>query len=143
MTNIPLDYAVIGFAGNKFKGKIAEEVYRLVETGMIRVVDLVFISKDADGGYTTAELNDLPEEVYRHFIPFGEHLTPLFTPEDVDGLAQGIPPDCAALLMLWQNTWTENFRRAVENANGTLLMHERIPGDVLDEVMKEIAAAQQ
>lgn len=141
-TEIPLDYAVIGFPGNQFSGEIAPELRRLVEQGLIRIVDLVFITRDPEGNVATIELNDLPEDLYRHFIPFGEHLAPLFTTEDVEAAAQSVPADCSALFVLWQNVWTENFRRAVKNSNGLLLVHERIPAEVLEEVVEEIATAQ-
>jgi hypothetical protein len=142
MTTIPLDWVLIGFTGNQFKGEIVPELYSLVERGIIRIVDLVFVAKDANGEYTVLELNDLPDEEYAQFVPLADHLDPLFTPEDVQNIAQRVPANSAALSILWQNTWTETFRRAVENANGILLAQERIPGEVLDEVYQEIAAAQ-
>jgi uncharacterized membrane protein len=141
MTDIPLDVALIDFPGNQFKGEIVPEIYRLVEQGIIRIIDVVFISKDKDGGFTALELNDLDEESYRQFVPFGKQIESLFTSEDVENAAKGVPPNSSALLLLWQNTWSEAIRRAVKNANGRLVMHERIPADVLDEVMQEVAAA--
>jgi hypothetical protein len=64
---VPLDYALIEFQGNQFKGEIAPEIYRLVEQGFIRIIDLVFISKDKKGNFTVLELNDLPKEQYSQF----------------------------------------------------------------------------
>ncbi len=52
---VPLDFAVIGFRGNKFNGEIAPEIYRLVSEGLVDIIDLVFISKDKDGQYTSFE----------------------------------------------------------------------------------------
>ena len=141
MNNLPLEWALIEFPGNQFKGEIVPELYRLVEQGIIRIVDVVFISKDKDGGYTSVELNDLPADVYSQFVPLREHLSSLFTEEDVASLAVRVPADSAALVLLWQNTWTENFRRAVANANGKLLGQERIPAEVVDEVMAEMTAS--
>jgi hypothetical protein len=140
---VPLDYALIEFPGNQFKGEIAPEIYRLVEEGLIRIVDLVFISKDKQGNFTLLELNDLPDEQYSQFAPLTEHLASLFTAEDVASLAASVPANCSALVMLWQNIWTERLRRAISNANGRLVAHERIPADVLNEVMAEVAAAKK
>jgi uncharacterized membrane protein len=137
---VPLDYMVIGFPGNKFKGEIAPEIYRLVDEGLIKIVDLVFISKDTKGQFTALELNDLPDDQYAQFVPLTEHMDPLFTAEDMTSLAASVPDDCSALVVLWQNVWTDKFRRAVAHADGVLLAHERVPAEVLNEVMAEIAA---
>jgi hypothetical protein len=86
-------------------------------------------------------LNDLPKEQYSQFVPLTKHLAPLFTAEDVTSLAAITPANSSTLVVLWQNIWTEKFRRAVANANGRIRVHERIPADVLNEVMAEVAAA--
>jgi len=140
---VPLDYALIEFQGNQFKGEIAPEIYRLVEQGLIRIIDLAFISKDQKGNFTILELNDLTDEQYSQFAPLTEHLDPLFTAEDEASLAANIPPNCSAMMVLWQNIWTDNLRRAVANANGRIRVHERVPADVLNEVMAEIEAAKK
>ena len=138
---VPLDYAVIGFRGNKFNGEIAPEIYRLASEGLIEVIDIVFISKDKDGQYTSFELNDLSSEEYEQFVPLAEHWESMLTAEDVATLAESVPADCSALVLLWKNIWTEKFRRAVKNSHGEVLVHERVPADVLNEVMAEIKAA--
>ena len=138
---VPLDYAVIDFRGNKFNGEIAPEIYRLASEGLIEVIDIVFISKDKDGQYTSFELNDLSSEEYEQFVPLAEHWESMLTAEDVATLAESVPADCSALVLLWKNIWTEKFRRAVKNSNGEILVHERVPADVLNEVMAEIKAA--
>jgi uncharacterized membrane protein len=140
---VPLDYAVIEFTGNQFKGEIAPEIYRLVEEGLIRIIDLVFISKDKNGNFTVLELNELSDEQYSQFAPLTEHLDPLFTDEDVASLAASVPANSSALAVLWQNVWTEKLRRAIANADGRLVAHVRVPADVLNEVMAEVAAAKQ
>jgi uncharacterized membrane protein len=138
---VPLDYAVIGFPGNKFNGEIAPEIYRLASEGLIEIVDIVFISKDKDGQHTSFELNDLSPEEYAQFAPLAEHWQSMLTPEDVETMASYVPADCSALVLLWKNIWTEKFRRAVKNSNGVVLAHERVPAEVLNEVMAEIKAS--
>jgi uncharacterized membrane protein len=140
---VPLEYVVIKFSGNKFKGEIAPEIYRLIEEGFVRIVDVVFVSKDKDGHFTVLELNDLSDEEYSQFAPLTEHLDPLFTGEDVSSLAAHVPPDTSALVLLWQDIWSEKLRRAIANADGQLVVRERIPAEVLNEVMDEIAAKKQ
>jgi len=49
---VPLEYALIGFPGNKLNGEIAPEIYRLAQEGFVRVIDVVCISKNKDGQFT-------------------------------------------------------------------------------------------
>src|SRR4026209_901838 len=58
----PVDVYIIGFPGNKFTGRIAPAIGELVDNGTIRVLDLLFVMKDADGVVTTIEATDLDEE---------------------------------------------------------------------------------
>jgi hypothetical protein len=74
-------------------------------------------------------------------VPLAEHWESMLTAEDVATLAESVPADCSALVLLWKNIWTEKFRRAVKNSHGEVLVHERVPADVLNEVMAEIKAA--
>lgn len=85
----------------------------------------------------------MPDDQYAQFVPLAEHFDPLFTAEDVANVAKAVPANSSALVILWQNVWTEKFRRAVANANGSILVHERIPAEVLNEVMGEVAAAKK
>lgn len=140
--SIPVEYAVIGFRGNKFNGEVAPEIYRLADEKIVRIVDVVFISKDKDGGYTALELNDLTDEEYAQFVPLSEHMDPLFTPEDVGSLSQLVPPDCSAMILLWQNMWANRFREAATKAGGELLAYERVPVEVMQEVVAEMEAKQ-
>jgi len=73
-------------------------------------------------------------------VPLAEHMDPLFTAEDVASIAESVPPDCTALVLLWQNIWTEKLRRAVADSKGQLLMQERVPAETLNAVMAEVAA---
>lgn len=138
---VPLDFAVIEFPGNQFNGQIAPELYNLSEQGLIRIVDAVLVTKDADGNYTSLELNQLDDDLRSQFVPLTNHLEPMFTAEDVAFLADAVPANSGALLIMWQNMWTENIRRAVANSNGRILLHERVPAEVLNEILAEMAQA--
>jgi uncharacterized membrane protein len=136
---VPLDWAVVEFPGNQFRGEVAPELFNLVESGLIRIIDAVFISKDPDGNYTALELNQLSDEEYSQFMPWREYMQSWFTDEDVENAAAAVRPNSSALVLLWQNIWTEQLRRAIANANGQILIHERVPAEVLNEVMAEMS----
>ena len=59
MTTGPVEYIIVGFPGNKFNGEIAPELIALVESGTVRILDLIFIGKDADGNVVSFEIDDL------------------------------------------------------------------------------------
>ena len=61
MTLGPLDYTVIGFAGNNFDGSIAREIGKVVDAGIVRIVDLVFVTKDAVGEVDIVELDNIDD----------------------------------------------------------------------------------
>src|SRR5512139_3469433 len=103
MLDLPLEYALIEFEGDKFSGKIVPELLDLAERGIVRFVDIVFIQKEQDGNTRTVELNDLDPESYAMFVPMSEHVSSLFTNDDLEIAASRLPNNSAALLLLWEN----------------------------------------
>ena len=81
-------------------------------------MDIVFIQKDADGATSTLELNDLEPELYELFVPMGEHVSSLFTNDDLEIAASKLPNGSAAVLFLWENLWVANLRKAIVDAGG-------------------------
>ena len=120
MLDLPLEYALIGFEGDKFSGKIVPELLDLAERGIVRFVDIVFIQKEEDGSTRTIELNDLDPEMYELFVPMGEHVSSLFTNDDLAIAASKLPVNSAALLLLWENLWVANLRKAIVDAGGAI-----------------------
>ena len=147
MTLGPLDYLVVGFPGNQFTGEIAPAIAEARAKGLIRIVDLVFIMKDATGATTTLEIKDLPEELKEAFASVSEDVEGLFTAEDVDTLTRDSPAGNAALIVLYEHTWAVKIKEALINAKGVLITQGRIPqewhadiDDELDAHMAENAA---
>ncbi len=113
MFELPLEYALIEFEGGKFSGKIVPELLDLAQRQVVRFVDIVFIQKDEDGTVRTLELNDLDPETYEMFVPVGEHVSSLFTTNDLEIAASGLPENSAAVLFLWENLWLASLRQAL------------------------------
>ena len=139
MSTYPLEYALVGFEGNKFSGKIVPELMDLAERGIVRFVDLVFIQKDQDGSTRTFELNDLDDETYKMFVPLGEHVTSLFSQEDLELEASRLPKNSAAALFLWENLWAENIRKAIIDSGGVLVERGQIPAELVEQVRQDLA----
>jgi len=140
MLDLPLEYALIGFEGNKFSGKIVPELLDLAERGIVRFVDIVFIQKEEDGAVGTIELNDLDPELYEAFVPMGEHVSSLFTTDDLAIAASKLPVNSAAMLILWENLWTANLRQAIVDAGGVLVERAQIAPEVVEEFVQALAA---
>ena len=140
MLDLPLEYALIGFEGNKFSGKIVPELVDLAARGIVRFVDIVFIHKDEAGSTSTIELNDLEPELYEAFVPMGEHVSSLFTTDDLAIAATKLPVNSAALLLLWENLWVANLRQAIVDAGGYLVERAQIAPEVVEEFVQALAA---
>jgi hypothetical protein len=140
MFDLPLEYALIAFENAKPTGKIVPELLDLAERGIVRFVDIVFIQKDEDGNVRTVELNDLEPEAYEMFVPMGEHVSSLFTNDDLEIAASKLPNGSAAALFLWENLWLANLRQALVDAGGVLVERKQIPPEVVEEFEQALAA---
>jgi hypothetical protein len=140
MLDLPLEYALIEFEDAKFSGKIVPELLDLAERGIVRFVDIVFVQKDEDGNPHTIELNDLDPEMYAMFVPMGEHVSSLFTNDDLAIAASKLPSNSAAMLILWENLWVANLRKAVVYAGGQLVERAQIAPEVVEQFVQALAA---
>jgi uncharacterized membrane protein len=140
MTLGPLDYLVVGFPGNQFKGEIAPAIAEASAKGIIRLVDVVFVMKDENGATTMLEINDLPDELKEAFAAVAEDAHGLFTPEDVATLTDTLPPNNSALIMLYEHLWAIKIKEALLNANGVLIAQGRIAQEAHADIDDELDA---
>jgi hypothetical protein len=136
-----IELLVVKFPGNQFKGEIAPALTELVENGTIRVIDILFANKDADGTVEMVEVNDLDDADVRRFDPVVTDVTDLLNAEDVDALTRALEPNSSAAVLLFENTWATRFRDALVNANAELVLNERIPRAVIEELTADSVAA--
>jgi hypothetical protein len=141
MTLGPLEYTVIGFEGNRFDGSIADEIQRVVDQGVVRLVDLVFITKDDQGAVMILELDSKDDPRFASFAPLLSGLAGLFTPEDVAAIADGLPADTSALAVLFEHRWAVRLKDAVASARGFLVSRTTVPPEVLEAINAELEAA--
>ena len=124
----PIEYVIFGFPGNKFTGKVAPELKKLLDSGTIRVLDLVFVSKDENGDTATFEYEDhgaAPEEVRQA----GLHA------------AESLEPNSSAALLIWEDTWAAPLVEALRDANGVVLEGAQIPHDLIEAAMADLEPA--
>jgi uncharacterized membrane protein len=127
----PVDYMIVAFPGNEFKGEIAPALADLVEKGTIRIIDLAFVAKDADGNIGAFELTDIDPEVRKGFENMGVEVNGLFNEEDLQAAGEELDPDSSAALLVWENLWAQKVAQAIRNAGGELLDFERLPHEVV------------
>lgn len=127
----PVEYIVIEFPGNQFRGEIMAALKDLVAKGTVRIIDLVVIHKDVDGNVQWLEASELSGEEARVFSGLQVEIDDLVNEEDIQLAAQSLAPNSSAGLMVWENTWATRFAEAVRNANGRVVAHERIPHDIV------------
>ena len=140
MTLGPLEYVVIGFAGNRFDGSIAREIEKVVEKKIIRLVDVVFVGRDAEGNALIVEIDAKDDPRFASFAPLLADRMALFTPEDLAMIAETLPPDTAGLALLFEHRWAVDIKGAMAAAGGFLVDRVVIPPEVLEEVSAELEA---
>jgi len=143
MLERPLEYALIEFKGNQFSGTIVPALLDLAERGVVRFVDIVFISKEKNGSVRTVELNDLDPKSYKMFVPIGKHVASLFTNQDLEIAASKLRKNTAAALFLWENLWMDDLRKALTESGGKLVERAQISAEVMKQVNKQLAAEER
>jgi hypothetical protein len=127
----PVDYAVVAFPGNQFKGDIAPAIKELIDAGTIRVIDIAFVGKSPDGETVSMELTELDPEVQDALDKAGVEVSGLLPEEDLADIAEGLEPNMSGALILWENVWARKVTQAMRDAGGELVAFERIPHEAV------------
>jgi uncharacterized membrane protein len=136
----PVDYLIVAFPGNEFRGEIAPALADLVESETIRIIDLAFVGKDAEGNVAAFELTDIDPKVREGFEKAGVEVNGLFNEDDLAAAGEELEPNSSAALLVWENVWARNVAQAMRDAGGEVLDFERVPHEVV-EAAREAALA--
>ena len=136
----PVDYVIVEFpaGAQNFTGEGAEELLRLHDAGIIRVMDILILQKGEDGTVMAQELGDLDDlgELGRLEAELAETLAE----EDVDHLAAAMEPGSIAGVLVYENLWAAPFASAMRRAGGQLIANGRIPVQALIAAIEAEAA---
>ena len=132
----PVEMLVVKFPGNQFSGELAPALQDLVDTGTIRVIDLLFVLKDSDGAVLVYEQNGWGDEVAAVLEPIVQSEDEILSQSDAESIGVLLEPNSSAAVLLFENSWAANFAQALRNANGELIMNSRIPADVIEELIE-------
>jgi hypothetical protein len=142
MTYGPVDFIALEFESHKLKGEILPALLELVNDKIIRVIDLVIVQKNEDGSYEAYELQQLDSELMSVFDPLDVHVSGLIQEEDIEAIAEDMEGDTTAAILLIENLWAVKFKEAVLRADGQLIDQQRIPLEVVDELLEVFAEAE-
>ena len=123
----PVDYVVVEFpaAASNFTGEMAAELRALVDAGTIRVIDVLILTKGADGSVEAMELSDVDELGDLQAIE--AELAELLAADDVEHLAAAMDPGSTAGVIVYENVWAAPFASAARRSGGQLIANGRIP----------------
>jgi len=139
----PIDIVVIAYpAGSPMTGEAVPLFMDLVERGIIRVLDALFVAKDEDGKIEGFEAKDLDDKGVGDYRIFEGASSGLLGDEDLASAAEGMEPGTAGVIIVYENRWAGPFAAAVRRNGGVLVANERIPAqDVMDALDAAEAAA--
>jgi Family of unknown function (DUF6325) len=129
----PVDYLVVEFPAGEanFTGEVAAELSALVDRGLIRMLDLVLLSKNDDGSVEALELEEAGESEVGELLELEAEAAMLLAEEDVENIGAVLEPGSYAAVLVYENRWAAPFGSAVRRAGGQLVANGRIPTQAL------------
>jgi hypothetical protein len=139
----PVDIAVIGYpADAPMTGEAGPILMQLVEDGIIRVLDAMFVTKDADGRFAGFEATGLDEKGVGSFREFEGASSGLLGDDDVATAADALEPGESAVMIMYENRWAAPFVAAVRRNGGVPIAFQRIPMPDLLEALESLEAVE-
>jgi hypothetical protein len=134
----PVDYLLVGFPGNKFTGKIMPELMDLEQRNIVRIIDLVFVTKDSNGKVFVTEAKDLQGDAGKAFETLAKNTQEWFYEGDINTIADRLPNESSAALLLYENVWARKFKEDLLEADAEVLDMGRIPQEAVEEDAKRL-----
>ena len=144
----PVELICVKFPGNQLRGgtggigNIEPALRELVESNMVRIIDLLVVRKDADGKTECIEATSLSQEEFSTFRGLVDDVLGLISPEQIQRLSDMLDNDSAGAIMLFENVWATRFRDSLLAANGELVAIERVPNSVIESQPRRASAAE-
>lgn len=135
----PIDYIILGFQGNNFDGSILRELESAAQDNIVRVLDLVFVIKDAQGNVIEGEYEDQSPELKEMFGNFAVDTdSPLLTDDDIARIGEQMPTETAAAVLIIEHVWAINLKQAIAAAGGFVVGDGRIHPERIQAAMQEL-----
>ncbi|MFD8208897.1 DUF6325 family protein [Streptomyces sp. NPDC059695] len=127
----PIDYVVVEFPGNRMTGEGFPLLVDLVDRGIIRILDLMFIRKDEDGSVTALEIADFDGDGNLDLSVFEGVQSGLLGQDDLEEAAEAVEPGNSAGLLIYENVWAAPFATALRRGGAQLVASGRVPVQAL------------
>ena len=130
----PIDYVIVGFEGNKFEGKILEALGDAIDSGVIALVGLAFVSKDDEGTVVKLGVSDLGDD---YLVEMSEKYgvsDELVGDDDIDEIADLLNNNTSAGLLVVEHLWAKPLKKAIGDAGGVLIADGRVHPDAAAEL---------
>ncbi|MGF7123498.1 DUF6325 family protein [Rhodococcus sp. BE178] len=138
----PIDYLVVEFPADRQPDGSALPILRgLVERGIIRVLDLAFVRKEADGSLSGIEIDDVGFEGEIDVTLFAEASSDLLKESDLEEAAAILEPGCSAAVLVYENRWAAPFAAALRHSGAQLVATGRIPLQTILENLESLDTA--
>jgi hypothetical protein len=130
----PLQFMVIGFEGNRFNGEIMPQLDLLRKRQVVRVLDLVLVSRDREGTVSSLEMSDLESEGAVTESLIEDEQGPWFAEDDIDWIGDTLPKQSAVAMVLLEHLWAKPLQEATQRAKGSVLVEGLVPSELAAEV---------
>ncbi|HEY7199664.1 MAG TPA: DUF6325 family protein [Candidatus Dormibacteraeota bacterium] len=131
----PVDVAVIEFEGGRFRNEVASVLADVIDPGIVRIVDLVFLAREEDGSVRAIELDEVAPEVADAMSPLTDEISGLLSDEDVSRVGERLGTNSLAAIIALEHAWLGRVSEAVTSASGRMVALERIPADVVEKAL--------
>jgi uncharacterized membrane protein len=136
----PVDYLVVEFPGNKMTGEGLPILVDLVDRGIVRVLDLVFVRRDDDGTVSAFEITDFDGDGALDLAVFQGAKSGLLDDQDIAEAGNAVQPGSSAALLVYENTWAAPMVGALRRSGAEVVASGRIPADALLEAIDALEA---
>jgi hypothetical protein len=137
----PIDYLIVEFPGSRMTGEGFPLLVDLVDKGIIRILDLVFVRRDLDGSMAALEIADFDSDGKLDLAVFEGTSSGLVGPDDIDEMGSVIEPGSSAGLLVYENVWAAPFAAALRRGGAQLVASGRIPTQAILASLDAMEAA--
>ncbi len=130
----PIDYIIVGFEGNKFNGDILRSLTDAIDSGVISLVALSFVSKDESGVVTELDVAGLGDSYVSEFTQKYPTDKSLVDSDDIEEMADLLETNTSAGLLVVEQLWAKPLKKALKDANGVLVAEGRIHPESAEEL---------